>query len=140
VAKIHGVEDKEVFSKGRQQKKVKARSLLCYWAVREAGISLRTLAKRLGLSAPGVGYAVERGEAIVQESHISFLWLLTTTTEGDVTGLTMAGGEAAFPCLGAARRLERNHTFGQPLPPKKSGSLTLYDGGPKSAQLIQTDR
>jgi len=62
-------EEKEVFSKGRHQKKVNARSLLCYWAVREAGISLRTLAKRLRVSAPGVGYAVERGEAIVQESH-----------------------------------------------------------------------
>jgi hypothetical protein len=66
---VFGVEEKEVFSKGRQQKKVKARSRLCYWAVREAGISLRTLAKRLRISAPGVGYAVERGEAIVQESH-----------------------------------------------------------------------
>jgi putative transposase len=63
------VEEKEVFSKGRQQKKVMARSLLCYWAVREAGISLRTLAKRLRVSAHGVAYAVERGEAIVQESH-----------------------------------------------------------------------
>ena len=69
VAEICGVEEKEVFSKGRQQQKVRARSLLCYWAVREAGISLRTLAKRLRMSAPGVGYAVERSEAIVQESH-----------------------------------------------------------------------
>jgi len=34
----------EVFSKGRHERKVKARSLLCYWAVREAGIPLRTLA------------------------------------------------------------------------------------------------
>ena len=69
VAEICGMEEKEVFSKGRQQKKVKARSLLCYWAVREEGISLRKSAKRLRVSAPGVGYAVERGEAIVQESH-----------------------------------------------------------------------
>jgi len=35
----------------------------------EAGKSLRTMAKRLRVSAPGVGYAVEKGEAIVQESH-----------------------------------------------------------------------
>jgi hypothetical protein len=66
---VCGAEEKKVFSKGRQQKKVKARSLLCYWAVREAGISLRTLAKRLRVCDPGVGYAVERGEAIVQENH-----------------------------------------------------------------------
>jgi chromosomal replication initiation ATPase DnaA len=69
VAQICSINEEEVFSKGRQKNKVKARSLLCYWAVREAGISLRTLAKRLGISAPGVGYAVERGEAIVQKNH-----------------------------------------------------------------------
>jgi hypothetical protein len=67
------VEEKKVFSKGCQPKKVKARSFLCYWAASEAGISLRTLAKRLRLSAPGVGYAVERGEAIVQESHYELI-------------------------------------------------------------------
>ena len=73
VAEICGVEEKEVFSKGRQQKKVKAGSLLCYLAVMEAGISLRTLAKRLRMSAPGVGDAVERGKAIVQESHYELI-------------------------------------------------------------------
>ena len=40
---------------------------------REAGISFRALAKRLMISAPGVGYAVERGEAIVQESHYELI-------------------------------------------------------------------
>ena len=73
VAEICGVKEEEVFSKGRQKNRVKARSLLCYWAVREAGISLRALAKRLGISAPGVGYAVERGEAIVQENHFELI-------------------------------------------------------------------
>ena len=65
--------------------------------------------------------------------------LLTTTTKGDFTGLTAAGGEAVFPCLGTAGRSERNHTRRQPMPPK-SGSLTLYDGGPTRAHLIQTHR
>ena len=73
MAEICGVKEDEVFSKGRQKTKVKARSLLCYWAVREAGISLRTLAKRLWISAPGVGYAVERGEAIVQENQLELI-------------------------------------------------------------------
>ena len=69
MAEICGVAEKDVFSKGRQTKKVKARSLLCYWAVREAGIPIRRLAKRLRISGPGVGYAVERGEAMVQGNH-----------------------------------------------------------------------
>jgi len=68
VAEIYGMERHEVFSKGRQQRKVKARSLLCYWAVREAGMSLRELAGRLEMSGPGVGFAVERGEAIANEN------------------------------------------------------------------------
>jgi hypothetical protein len=55
------------------KKKVKARSLLCYWAVRAAEISLRTLSKRLRMSAPGVGYAVERGEAIVKEGNYELI-------------------------------------------------------------------
>ena len=73
VAEICGIEREEVFSKGRHTRKVKARSLLCDWAVREAGIPLRTLAKRLGISAPGVGYAVERGEAIIRGSKLELI-------------------------------------------------------------------
>jgi putative transposase len=69
VAEITGIGEEEIFSSGRQKEKVKARSILCYWAVREAGIPLRTVARRLGISGPGVGYAVERGEAIVRENH-----------------------------------------------------------------------
>jgi hypothetical protein len=44
------------------------RSLFCYWAVRELGISLTELAKRLGISVAGVGYSVERGEIIAREN------------------------------------------------------------------------
>ena len=73
VAQLCAVKVEEVFSRGRQKNKVKAKSLLCYWAAREAGISLRTLAKRLGISAPGVGYAVERGEAIARENLLKLI-------------------------------------------------------------------
>ncbi|MCK4487009.1 MAG: hypothetical protein KAU38_09635 [Desulfobacterales bacterium] len=62
------MEKREIFSKGRQQRKVKAKSLLCFWAVSELGMSLRELARRLEMSAPGVGFAVERGEAIAHEN------------------------------------------------------------------------
>ena len=65
--------EKEVFWKGRQRSQVKARSVLWYWAVREAGIPLRTMARRLGISSPAVGYAVERGEAIARENHYELL-------------------------------------------------------------------
>lgn len=62
------IKKKEVFAGGRRAGKVKARDMLCYWAVREAGMSIRSLAKRLETSPPGIGYAAERGAAIIQDN------------------------------------------------------------------------
>ena len=59
----------EVFSKGRQDRKVKARSLLCFWAARELGLSHTALAKALEMSIAGVGFSVDRGESIVKEGN-----------------------------------------------------------------------
>ena len=61
VAEIYGMDVREIMSRGKQPRKVKARSLLCFWAVRELGMSIRQLARRLGMSPPGVGFSVERG-------------------------------------------------------------------------------
>ena len=68
VAEICKMEVNEIFIKSKQQKRVKASSLFCHWAVRELGISLTELAKRLGIGAAGVGYSVERGEIIAREN------------------------------------------------------------------------
>ncbi len=73
VVEICGIEKEENFSKGRQRWKVEARSLLCCWAVKEAGMSLRKLAGRLEISGPGIGYAVERGKAIVHENDYKLI-------------------------------------------------------------------
>jgi len=64
VAEIYGINVAEVFARGRRQQRVGARSLLFFWAVRELGNSLASLAIRLGMNPAGVGYAVQRGEAI----------------------------------------------------------------------------
>ena len=53
-----------VILKGKQQKRVKPRGLFCFWAVRELGISLTELARRLLIS----GYSVVRGEIIAREN------------------------------------------------------------------------
>lgn len=68
VAELSGMKEHEVFSKGRQKRKVAARSLLCFWAVRELGVSLTDLARTLEMSIPGVGFAVERGQAIAHDN------------------------------------------------------------------------
>lgn len=73
VADVLRIKEEDVFAKGSQKMKVKARSILCYWAVREVGLSIRALAKRLDMSAPGVGYAVERGAAIVLENKYNLI-------------------------------------------------------------------
>ena len=73
VAEIYGMKPGEVLSKGKQQGKVKARSLFCFWAVREFGMSLRELAKELEMSPPGVGFSVERGEAIAFENGLQLI-------------------------------------------------------------------
>jgi putative transposase len=68
VAEIFEMEPNEIFSKGKQHRKVQAKSLFIFWAVRELGTSLRELSMKLEMSSPGVGYSVERGEAIAREN------------------------------------------------------------------------
>ena len=62
------MESREILCRGKKQRKVRARSLCCFWAVSELGMSLRELAKRLEMSPPAVGFSVERGEAIAHEN------------------------------------------------------------------------
>jgi len=73
VSAIYDIEIEEIYSKGRRKVQVEARDLLCYWAVRELGISCTDLAKQLGMSQPGVGYAVNRGEKIAKEHKYQLL-------------------------------------------------------------------
>jgi REP element-mobilizing transposase RayT len=73
VSKIYDIEIEEIYSKGRRKVQVEARDLLCYWAVRELGISCTDLAKQLEMSQPGVGYAVSRGEKIAKEHNYQLL-------------------------------------------------------------------
>ena len=68
-AAVLKMEPDEVFSKGRQDRKVRARSLLCFWAARQLGISHTDLAKKLEMSLAGIGCYVERGEAIAKEGN-----------------------------------------------------------------------
>ncbi len=51
----------EVIKPGKQPQRVKARSLVCYWAVLELGLVGASVAKMLGMSQPAVSKAVHRG-------------------------------------------------------------------------------
>ncbi len=74
---IYDIDIGDIYSKGRQSQ-VEARSLLCYWAVRELGMSATYMAKRLGMSQSGVGYAVSRGEKIAKKKNYQLLdWIIS---------------------------------------------------------------
>jgi len=64
VAKVLGINRSEVLSSGRQPHKVQARSLLCFWASRELGMSMVQLSKRLKISQPTASQSATRGEKI----------------------------------------------------------------------------
>ena len=73
VAEVLRIEPDEVLSKGRQSKRVKSRSLFCFWASRELGISHTELAKKLEMSVAGIGCSVERGEIIAKEGGYNLI-------------------------------------------------------------------
>jgi len=54
----------EIWAPGKERKRVEARSLLCYWAVRDLGINMAELSRHLKLSLSGVSLSVKRGEKI----------------------------------------------------------------------------
>ena len=70
VSSVLGIEPEQVWAAGKHPLTVKARSLLCYWAVRKLGISATELSKKLGISQPSVSISVKRGESIVKVMKI----------------------------------------------------------------------
>ncbi len=67
VCDVMQLEPFNIWAPGKERIRVEARSLLCYWAVRDLGINMAELSRRLKLSLSGVSLSVKRGERIVQE-------------------------------------------------------------------------
>ena len=70
VLEIYRIDREELYSKGRQKVRADARSVFCYWAVRELGVEGAQMAKRLHMSQPGVAYAVKKGEGIARDTNV----------------------------------------------------------------------
>jgi REP element-mobilizing transposase RayT len=73
VAGLLRISPAEVLAKGKKRQTVAARSLLCFWASRELGLSQVWLAHRLELSQPAVSAAVDRGRELVEERGYALL-------------------------------------------------------------------
>lgn len=71
VATLMGLPVEAVWAAGKHRKKVAARSLLCYWAVRHIGVSMSSLAQRLGISPTSVSQSVTRGEALALNNSLT---------------------------------------------------------------------
>ena len=69
VAEIMGIDPNQVWATGKQHKVVRARSILCYWATSELGVSQVWLSKKLGLSQAAVSLSVARGLQIVNQQN-----------------------------------------------------------------------
>jgi putative transposase len=67
VAILLNVKPKDIFSRRKHRESVKARSVFCYWAVKELRESATALARKLGVSQPAVSISVKRGAGIVSD-------------------------------------------------------------------------
>ena len=65
-ATLFGVEVESLFAPSKRSPQAGARSVFCYWAVRELGMSASAVARQLKLTQPAVSIAVRRGEAIAR--------------------------------------------------------------------------
>ena len=58
----------QVFAAGKARQRVRARSLLCYIALRQCGMTMVSLSNRLGISQMAVSQSVKRGAKIAFDS------------------------------------------------------------------------
>ncbi len=73
VIALCNIEKENLYSGSRKKAISEARSLFCYWCVRELGESMTGMAKLLGLTQPAIGYAVERGELLAKKDKYDLL-------------------------------------------------------------------
>ncbi len=70
-AELFEISANDILASGKQPRRVHARSLLCYWAVRELGLKNTEVAEKLGIGQPAVSRAVVRGEKLAQDKGYS---------------------------------------------------------------------
>ena len=73
VCSVMNLEFSEIWKAGKVRRRVAARSLLCFCAIRELGISMTELSRRLNLSLSGVSQSVTRGEKIAEINGLTLL-------------------------------------------------------------------
>ena len=73
VAALLDIPEAAVWREGKFKELVEARSLLCFWSVRELGVSMTSLARRLNISTVAVSKSVARGAEIAKSKGFEVL-------------------------------------------------------------------
>ena len=73
VAALFEIDADQVLAAGKHPPIVKARSVLCYWAVRELGMNGTAVAEKLGCSQSSVSKSAKRGETIASENNLKLM-------------------------------------------------------------------
>ena len=73
VTGLFGLTSKELSRGGKQQRTVKARSVLCYWGTRELGMSAIGISKKLNIASSTASESVARGRQIVEQQGLKLL-------------------------------------------------------------------
>ena len=73
VIELCNIEKEGLYSGSRKKAISEARSLFCYWCVRELGESMTHMASLLGITQPAIGYAIERGELLAKKNKYNLL-------------------------------------------------------------------
>jgi len=71
VAEIFGIEKDPVVVAGKQPDRVRARSVLADWAIRDLGLTATAVGKSLGLSKSAVSRAATRGQKLIADQFLS---------------------------------------------------------------------
>ena len=69
-ADLVSVDQESLIGPSKERAVVKARTLLCYWAVRELGMSMTDVANRMKIAVPTVSVAAKKGGRIVKKEGL----------------------------------------------------------------------
>ncbi len=70
VSTLLNIREGDIWREGKVKELVRARSLLCFWAVRELGVSMAAMARRLNISTVAVSKSVARGAEIAKKDGL----------------------------------------------------------------------
>ena len=71
VAEIFDIEKDQVVVAGKQPDRVRARSVLAYWAIRDLGLTATEVGTYLRLSKSAVSRAATRGQKLIIDQSLS---------------------------------------------------------------------